>query len=107
VFQNIHLKILGTQKDTYLEFDRVLRIKKSSSFGLEFRTTENDGIIFYIADERNVDFIALLIKDGRVGHNDGHLDIKMDSRQLDIKMEIRQLEDRWKVARPLKETERH
>ena len=59
--------IAGTQKDTYLEFDRVLRIKKASSFGIEFKTTEKDGIIFYIADERNVDFIALLIKDGKVG----------------------------------------
>ena len=56
----------GTQKDTYLEFDRVLRIKKASNFGIEFKTTEKDGIVFYIADERNVDFIALLIKDGKV-----------------------------------------
>ncbi len=49
-----------------MEFDKVLRIKKASSFGLEFRTTENDGIIFYISDERNVDFISLVIKDGKV-----------------------------------------
>ena len=58
----------GTQKDTYLEFDRVLRIKKASNFGIEFKTTEKDGIVFYIADERNVDFIALLIKDGKVNN---------------------------------------
>ena len=52
-----------------MEFDRVLRIKKASSFGIEFKTTEKDGIIFYISDERNVDFIALLVKDGKVNNN--------------------------------------
>jgi hypothetical protein len=56
----------ATQNNTYLEFDRVLRIEKASNFSIEFQTTEEDGIVFYIADEINVDFIALLIKDGKV-----------------------------------------
>ncbi len=49
-----------------MEFDRLLKIRKRSEFGIEFKTTEKDGIIFYIADERNSDFIALFMKDGKV-----------------------------------------
>jgi len=57
----------GTQRETYLEFDRRLKIVKRSEFGIEFKTTEKEGIIFYIADDRNSDFIALFMKDGKVG----------------------------------------
>ena len=56
----------GSQRDTYLEFDKMLRIKKRSEFGLEFRTTAEDGIIFYIADNRHTDFIGLFMQDGHV-----------------------------------------
>ncbi len=37
---------------------------------MELKTTVPDGIIFYVADELHTDFIALLIKDGRVRRQD-------------------------------------
>ncbi len=57
---------LGTKRDTYLAFNRKLKIKKRSDFSLELKTTVDDGIVFYTADERHTDFIALFMKDGRV-----------------------------------------
>ncbi len=56
----------GTKRDTYLEFHKKLKIKKRSEFSLELKTTFEDGIVFYVADETHTDFIALLIKEGRV-----------------------------------------
>ena len=56
----------GAKSDTFLEFNRKLKVRKRSEFAIEFKTTETDGIIFYIANERNVDFIALFIKDGKL-----------------------------------------
>ena len=56
----------GTTKSTYLMFDRQLKIRRSSDFHIEFKTTHPDGIIFYIANERNVDFISLFMKEGRL-----------------------------------------
>ena len=56
----------GTKANTFLEFNRQLKVKKRSEFSIEFKTTHRNGIIFYIANERNVDFIALYMKQGRV-----------------------------------------
>lgn len=56
----------GTKKDTYLEFHRKLKIKKRSEFEMDFRTTKEDGVMFYIANERNTDFITLFMRDGHV-----------------------------------------
>ena len=63
----------GTRKQTYLEFNKKLRIKRRSSFGIEFKTEVSDGIIFYIADEKNNDFIALFVKNGVVSENPTHI----------------------------------
>jgi laminin alpha 3/5 len=40
---------------------------------VEFKTTDKDGIILYVADARHVDFVALYLKDGYVvyGYNLG------------------------------------
>ena len=54
------------RRDTYLEFNRRLKIKRRSDFTIDFKTTEQDGIIFYTADERDIDFIALFLKGGQV-----------------------------------------
>ena len=45
----------------------------SGTWQLEFKTMEPDGIILYVADARQVDFVALYIKDGYVvyGYNLG------------------------------------
>lgn len=56
----------GTQRESYLEFRRKLKIKKRSEFSLEFKTTEPDGIIFYAAHEGHNDFVALFLKNGTV-----------------------------------------
>jgi laminin alpha 3/5 len=36
-------------------------------FSLEFKTLARDGIMFYVADDRHIDYIALYMKDGQVG----------------------------------------
>ena len=56
----------GMRRDTYLEFNRRLKIKRRSDFTIDFKTTEQDGVIFYTADERDIDFIALFLKGGQV-----------------------------------------
>ena len=44
----------GTRPVTYLEFSRKLRVRKRSDFSIKFKTTETDGIIFYVANDRSV-----------------------------------------------------
>ena len=56
----------GTRRETYLEFNRKLRIKRRASFGVEFKTIGQNGIIFYAADEKNNDFITLFLRNGLV-----------------------------------------
>ena len=58
--------LTGMRRDTYLEFNRRLKIKRRSDFTIDFKTTEQDGVIFYTADERDIDFIALFLKGGQV-----------------------------------------
>jgi hypothetical protein len=43
------------------------RIRMKYEFSLEFKTLSEDGIMFYVADAHNIDFIALYIKGGQVG----------------------------------------
>jgi hypothetical protein len=73
----------GNKRETYLEFKKKLRLKKRSDFGVEFKTSESDGIIFYIADEKNSDFIALFVKNGKLvyGFNCGSGPVYIESPQ--------------------------
>uniref|UniRef100_A0A0K2UE20 Laminin subunit alphalike [Acyrthosiphon pisum] n=1 Tax=Lepeophtheirus salmonis TaxID=72036 RepID=A0A0K2UE20_LEPSM len=56
----------GTKKESYLEFNRKLKIKKRSEFKIDLRTTKENGVILYTANERNIDFIALFMKKGKI-----------------------------------------
>ena len=81
-----HIQIglrFGNKRETYLEFKKKLRLKKRSDFGVEFKTSEADGIIFYIADEKNSDFIALFVKNGKLvyGFNCGSGPVYIESPQ--------------------------
>ena len=73
----------GNKRETYLEFKKKLRLKKRSDFGVEFKTSEANGIIFYIADEKNSDFIALFVKNGKLvyGFNCGSGPVYIESPQ--------------------------
>jgi hypothetical protein len=42
------------------------RIKMKFEFYLEFKTSSEEGIMFYVEDERHIDFIALYMKGGKV-----------------------------------------
>jgi hypothetical protein len=35
-------------------------------FSLEFKTSAEEGIMFYVGDDRHIDFIALYLKGGKV-----------------------------------------
>merc|ERR1712242_101629 len=39
---------------------------KKSEFSIKFKTTDADGIIFYVANDRHTDYIALFMRDGRL-----------------------------------------
>lgn len=57
----------GTSSDSRIEFSQIpAKIKKSYSISLQFRTSEPDGVLFYAADSRHTDFIALYLQNGKV-----------------------------------------
>lgn len=57
----------GTTGSSRIEFDTIPgKIKKSYDISLQFRTTEPDGVLFYVADSRHTDFIALYLQNGYV-----------------------------------------
>lgn len=71
----------GNKRETYLEFNKRLRLKRRSDLGIEFKTSAQEGIIFYVADEKNSDFIALFVKDGKLvyGFNCGSGPVYIES----------------------------
>lgn len=42
------------------------RYKNKYDFGMSFKTYSDEGILFYVADNRHVDSITLYMKDGQV-----------------------------------------
>jgi hypothetical protein len=42
------------------------RIKMKYEFSLEFKTSFEEGVMFYVGDDRHIDFIALYMKGGKV-----------------------------------------
>jgi hypothetical protein len=42
------------------------RIKMKYEFSLEFKTSVEEGVMFYVGDDRHIDFIALYMKGGKV-----------------------------------------
>ena len=56
----------GTKPETLLEFNKHLKVRKLSEFKIEFKTSHPNGIIFYIANKRNSEFISLYMKGGHV-----------------------------------------
>jgi laminin, alpha 3/5 len=59
----------GTQKESRVEFDVApSKSKKSYDISLQFKTEQPDGVLFYAADARHTDFIALYMKAGILHH---------------------------------------
>ncbi len=57
----------GTTTDSRIEFTKIpAKIKRSYDISLQFKTTSTDGVLFYAADSRQTDFIALYLQDGKV-----------------------------------------
>lgn len=66
----------GTTGSSRVEFDSIpAKIKKSYDISLQFRTTEPDGVLFYAADNRHTDFIALYLQNGYVSQDHCHSDL--------------------------------
>jgi hypothetical protein len=42
------------------------RIKMKYEFSLELKTSSEEGVMFYVGDDRHIDFIALYMKGGKV-----------------------------------------
>lgn len=59
----------GTTSDSHIEFMQIpATIKNSYEISLRFRTNDADGVLFYVEDSKNVDFIALYMQNGHVFH---------------------------------------
>lgn len=59
----------GTGVDSHIEFDaQPGRTKGSYDFTMEFRTNKADGILFYAADARHTDFVAVYMRNGYLHH---------------------------------------
>lgn len=57
----------GTSTDSRIEFTQIpSKIKRAYDISLQFKTTSSDGVLFYAADSRHTDFIALYLQDGKV-----------------------------------------
>lgn len=57
----------GTSTDSRIEFSQIpAKIKRAYDISLQFKTTSSDGVLFYAADGRQTDFIALYLQDGKV-----------------------------------------
>lgn len=57
----------GTTTDSRIEFTQIpSKIKRSYDISLQFKTTSSDGVLFYAADSRHTDFIALYLQEGKV-----------------------------------------
>lgn len=57
----------GTAIDSRIEFNDVpSKLKKGYDISLEFKTDQPDGLLFYAADNRHTDFVALYLQDGYV-----------------------------------------
>lgn len=59
----------GTRGDSRIEFSEwPAKMRKSYEVSLQFKTSEPDGVLFYAADQRHTDFVALYLRDGYVVH---------------------------------------
>lgn len=59
----------GTTSGSRIEFMQIpAKIKNGYEISLRFRTTEADGVLFYAADSRHTDFIALFMQNGHLFH---------------------------------------
>ncbi|XP_058060994.1 laminin subunit alpha [Anopheles bellator] len=60
----------GTGQFSHIEFSEVpLKNKRQYDFSLSFKTEFSEGVLFYAADSRHTDFIALYLRDGQVFHS--------------------------------------
>uniref|UniRef100_A0A1B0DIX0 Laminin G domain-containing protein n=1 Tax=Phlebotomus papatasi TaxID=29031 RepID=A0A1B0DIX0_PHLPP len=59
----------GTGLNTRLEYLQMpIKPKRAYDFSLQFKTPDPDGVLFYAADSRHTDFIALYLQKGRLHH---------------------------------------
>ncbi|XP_058121122.1 laminin subunit alpha [Anopheles ziemanni] len=58
----------GTGQFSHIEFNDVGAKQKRYDYSLSFKTSSSEGVLFYVADARHTDFIALDLRDGRVHH---------------------------------------
>lgn len=57
----------GVTGDSRIEFTQIkTNIRKTYEFSLQFKTLESNGVLFYAADARHTDFIALYLQNGYV-----------------------------------------
>lgn len=57
----------GTSGNSRVEYSRIpVKIRKTYDIALQFKTSEPNGVLFYAADSRHTDFVALYLQNGYV-----------------------------------------
>lgn len=60
----------GAYPNSRIEYESLTKfVRIRSGFSMEFSTTAENGVILYFADEKNVDHIALSMKDGQIRYS--------------------------------------
>ncbi|XP_053667229.1 laminin subunit alpha [Anopheles marshallii] len=60
----------GTGQFSHIEFSEVpLKSKRQYEFTFNFKTEFSEGVLFYVADSRHTDFVALHLRDGKLVHS--------------------------------------
>ena len=63
-----------------MEFQTGIDLKRNSKFAVTFKTTNPDGVLFYVSDKSHTDKIALFMKDGKVKPNNNKIMYTVDGR---------------------------
>lgn len=57
----------GTATDSRLEYEQGRgRYKNNHDFSVDFKTTDAEGLIFYVGDPKHLHFVSLYLTNGKV-----------------------------------------
>lgn len=59
---------LDSRHEFYVQPSMSASLNDDSRFSIEFRATESNGIIMYLTDLKNIDFVALTMSDGQINY---------------------------------------
>lgn len=59
----------GAMAESRIEFNHItVKIKRQYDLSFQFRSSKQNGLLFYAADARHIDFIAVYLRNGKIYH---------------------------------------